>query len=66
LWLAIQTTPVQNWLVGIASNKLSKELGTKVFVKHVDFSLFNRADIEGVLVEDKLKDTILVCRAIKT
>lgn len=65
MWLAIQTTPVQNWLVGIASKKLSKELGTKVTVKHVDFSLFNRADIEGVLVEDKLKDTILYAGQLK-
>lgn len=65
LWLAIQTTPVQNWLVGIVSNKLSKELGTQVSVKHVNFSLFNKADIEGVFVADKTKDTLLYAGQLK-
>ena len=57
--IAVQTTTVQNWLVGIATNKLSKELGTKVSVESVDFSLFNRANINGLFVADKNKDTIL-------
>ena len=39
--VAVQTKPVQNWLVNAATNKLSKEFGTTVSVKSVDFSFFN-------------------------
>lgn len=38
---------------------LSQNLHTKVAVQHVDFSLFNKMLIEGVLVEDLKKDTLL-------
>jgi hypothetical protein len=57
--VAVQTDTVQNWLVNIATNKISKELGTQVSVKSVSFSLFNRANVNGLFVGDKNKDTIL-------
>ncbi|MBW7953022.1 MAG: hypothetical protein H3C56_10860, partial [Chitinophagaceae bacterium] len=63
--MLLQTTPVQNWLVGIVTKKLSTELGTEVSIKHVNFSLFNRADIEGVFVADKAKDTLLYAGQLK-
>ncbi|MFY7965156.1 MAG: translocation/assembly module TamB domain-containing protein [Chitinophagaceae bacterium] len=59
LSIAVQTDTVQNWLVNIATNKISKELGTEVSVKSVSFSLFNKANINGLFVADKNKDTIL-------
>lgn len=49
----------------MVTNKLSTELGTKVSVKHVSLSLFNRADIEGVFVADKTKDTLLYAGQLK-
>lgn len=55
----INYPPVQNFLVKQVTAVLSSELGTKVEVKHIDFSLFNKMLIEGVLVEDKQKDTLL-------
>ncbi len=55
----MQTSIVQNWLVGIATKQLSKDLGTTVTVKSVDFSLFNRANINGLFIADKNKDTVL-------
>ena len=58
-WLAIQTTPVQNWLVRQVTHKLSKNLNATVRVKHVDFSLFNKMHLEGTLVQDQQKDTLL-------
>ncbi len=57
--LLIQTTPVQNWIVREASSRFSKELGTKVSITHVNFSLFNKMALEGTYVEDKNKDTLL-------
>lgn len=57
--VAVQTKPVQNWLVGIATKEISKQLGTTVSIKSVDFNLFYKANINGLYVEDKKKDTIL-------
>jgi hypothetical protein len=64
-WLAIQTSPVQNWLVDKVTGKLSKSLGTSITVRHVDFSLFNKMLLEGTLVHDKQKDTLLYAGVLK-
>ena len=65
LWIAIQTTPVQNWLISIATNELSKELGTQVKIKHVSFTLLNSANLEGTFIQDKSKDTLLYAGQLK-
>jgi hypothetical protein len=58
-WLAIQTTPVQNWLVRQVTHKLSKNLHATVSIKHVDFALFNKMLLEGTLIKDQHNDTLL-------
>ena len=58
-WLAIQTTLVQNFLVKQVTRRLSKDLNTTVSIKHVDFALFNKMLLEGTLVKDQHKDTLL-------
>jgi hypothetical protein len=58
-WLAIQTTPVQNWLARQVTNKLSRDLNTTIRIKKVDFALFNKMLLEGTLVQDRNKDTLL-------
>lgn len=57
--LLVQTSLVQNWLVGKATYRLSKALKTRVSIKHVDFSLFNKMQLQGTYVEDRNKDTLL-------
>ena len=64
-WLAIQTTPVQNWLVKQITRKFSKSLGTTVRIKHVDFTLFNKMLLEGTLVTDLHQDTLLYAGTVK-
>jgi hypothetical protein len=64
-WLLLQTGMVQNWLVGQASGRLSKSLGTKVTIKHVDFSFFNKMEMEGTYIEDRHKDTLLYAGKLK-
>jgi hypothetical protein len=59
VWILVHFTFVQNWLVKQTARKLSRELQTEVTVKHVDFSLFNKMLLEGLLVKDRLKDTLL-------
>jgi hypothetical protein len=46
-------------MVNFATNKLSVELGTEVKIKNVSISLFNKLNMEGILIRDKQKDTIL-------
>lgn len=64
-FIAIQTDFVQNWLTGIATKKLSTALGTEVSIKNVSFSLFNRFNLEGIMVRDKQKDTLLYAGQLK-
>jgi len=64
-WLAIQTTPVQNWLAGKVTSKLSKDLNTTISIKKVDFALFNKMLLEGTLVEDRNKDTLLYAGTVE-
>ena len=59
LLIAIQTSFVQNWATGIATKKLSKALGTEVRIKNISFSLFDKVNLEGTLIRDKQKDTLL-------
>jgi len=65
LWGTINLTPFQNFLVNNVTAVLSKKLHTKVSVKHVDFELFDKLLVEGVLVEDKKKDTLLYAATAK-
>jgi len=58
-WVLIHFSPVQTWLVKKVTHKLSAELGTKVAVKKVDFSVFKKLMLEGVYIEDHNKDTLL-------
>jgi TamB, inner membrane protein subunit of TAM complex len=64
-WGLINSVPVQNFLVKKVAAVLSKKLQTRVSINHVDFSLFNKMDIEGVLVLDKKLDTLLYAGTAK-
>ncbi len=58
-YIFIRTPLGQNWIARQVTNRLSRDLHTKVSVKHVDFSLFNRMHLEGLMVEDRNGDTLL-------
>ncbi len=64
-YIAIHITPVQNWIVKKVAKYFSEELHTKVTVKHVDFGLFDKMLIEGILVEDQHQDTLLYAGTMK-
>ncbi len=65
LAMLIQTEWAQNYLVSEATSRFSKAIGTKVQVKRVSISLLNRVYMEGTLIEDKNKDTLLYAGALK-
>jgi autotransporter translocation and assembly factor TamB len=58
-YIFVRTPYGQNWIGQQVTKKLSKSLNTKVTVKQVSFSLLNNMHLEGLMVEDRLGDTIL-------
>ena len=65
MYIFIQTPFGQNWIGKQVTKRLSRDLKTKVSIKHVDFSLFNKMHLEGVLLEDQKGDTILYAGDLK-
>ncbi|MEP6594609.1 MAG: translocation/assembly module TamB domain-containing protein [Ginsengibacter sp.] len=65
LWLALQTSVVQNYIVQKVTVKLSRNLHAKVSIKHVDFILFNKMLLQGALVLDRKNDTLLYAGTAK-
>ncbi len=64
-WCLLHVRPVQNWLVGKVSSTLSRELKTTVSIKHVEFGLFDKMHVEGILITDRKKDTLLYAGLLK-
>ena len=65
LYGLIQLPSIQTWLVGKVAGNFSEKLQTKVSIKKVDFRFFNQLILEGVLIEDRKKDTLLYAGSIK-
>ena len=59
LLIALQTQYFQNKLIGWVTGYLSKELKTEISIRHISLSLFNKANIEGILIRDHQHDTLL-------
>ena len=65
LWVLIRIPSIQNGLVQYASKKISQSLNTEVKVDQVDFSPFNRFYVNGLLIRDQSKDTLLYAGSLK-
>ena len=63
--LLLQTDLVQNYILDKVTTKLSEDLKTKVAIKHISFSFFDKVDLNGVLVLDQKKDTLLSAGTLK-
>jgi len=46
-------------MIGWVTGYLSKELKTEISIRHISLSLFNKANIEGILIRDHQHDTLL-------
>ncbi|MEZ5028922.1 MAG: hypothetical protein R2765_09080 [Ferruginibacter sp.] len=64
-WGILHLSPVQNWMVKKAASVLSEKLKTEVSVKHVDIGFFNKLLVEGVMIKDLKKDTLLYAGVVK-
>ncbi|MVT09241.1 translocation/assembly module TamB domain-containing protein [Chitinophaga tropicalis] len=56
---------VQNFLVHQTTKRLSEQLRTRVEIDHVDIRLFNSLKLEGTLIEDRHKDTLLYAKVLQ-
>lgn len=65
VWVVIQTAFVQNLIVGKVTKRLSHDLHTEVQIKHVSLFLFNSMNLEGTLIKDINKDTLLYADQVK-
>ncbi len=65
VYIFIQTPWGQNWIARQVTNRLSKDLQTRISLKHVDFSLFDKMHLEGLLLEDRTGDTLLYAGDMK-
>ncbi|MGN6510802.1 MAG: translocation/assembly module TamB domain-containing protein, partial [Chitinophaga sp.] len=63
--ILINIPAVQNLLVREVTARISKQLQTRVEIKHVNFRLFNSMRLEGALIEDRHQDTILYAGALQ-
>lgn len=65
LAFAIRTSPVQTFLARIATDYLSKELGTTISIEKLDIAFVDRVDLKGVLLLNKTQsDTIISVKSL--
>ena len=50
---------MQNWLLTRVTTTISKNLHAQITIQDIDFSLFNKMKLNGVLVKDRQGDTLL-------
>ncbi|MDQ6761919.1 MAG: hypothetical protein M3015_04730, partial [Bacteroidota bacterium] len=65
LWVLLQTTFFQNFIIHKIAKRLSHDLNTTVSIKHVDFELFDKMLLQKTLVLDHKKDTLLYAGEVK-
>jgi hypothetical protein len=63
--LLLNTSPVQNYIAKKITTSISKQLGAQISIRKVSISPFNKLNIEGVLVRDQNKDTLLFANLCK-
>lgn len=59
LFIFINTDQGQNVLANAVTKHFSKGLKTRISVRHISFTLLNKMNLEGFIVEDLHKDTLL-------
>ena len=65
LLLLLNTSPVQNYIAKKITASISKKIGAQVSIRKVSISPFNKLNIEGILIRDQKKDTLLYANLCK-
>ncbi|MES1219879.1 MAG: hypothetical protein ABUT20_30540, partial [Bacteroidota bacterium] len=61
----VETPWGQKIIINAVTKRLARDLQTKISINHVDFSLFNQMNLDGVLVEDRGRDTLLYAGEVR-
>jgi len=64
-YLLLLVPAIQNKLASTLAQRFSKAIGTEVKLGQVRFSLFDKLDIQEILVRDQNKDTLLYTASLK-
>ena len=64
-YITLHLTLVQNWIVKKVTTTLSEKLYTEVSIQSVDFRFFDKFELDGLLIKDLHKDTLLYAGAAK-
>ncbi|HEY8399162.1 MAG TPA: hypothetical protein VIK80_14560, partial [Flavihumibacter sp.] len=65
MYFLLQVSFVQNYIARDAAKRLSRALNTEVKVDHIDLEFFNTLSLNGTLVRDQARDTLLYAGALK-
>jgi hypothetical protein len=58
IFFAVQSPTFQTWLGQKASTYFSSEFGNQVKIKKIELEFFTKANLKGVFISDKNKDTL--------
>ncbi len=64
-YLLLLVPAIQNKIATTLANRFSKAIGTEVKLGQVRFSLFDKLDIQDLLIRDQQKDTLLFTSSLK-
>ncbi len=59
LWILVQTTFFQTFIIHRVAQRLSKNLQTTVSIKKINLELFDKMDMQDLLILDHQKDTLV-------
>jgi len=60
----LQTKYVQNYVAGLITNYLEKNINTRIDVDNVEITFFNSATLNNIYIEDLHNDTLLFAKEI--
>ena len=61
----LRTEWAQNILISEVTSRLSKQLNTKVTVQRISIGFFDKLNLEGTMIEDQHRDTLLYAGKLK-
>ena len=65
VYLLLKTPSVQSWLGKKVATVFSAELGTRIEVDRVSFSLLDRLSLQGLLIMDRQHDTVAYAKKLQ-
>ena len=64
-YLILLIPPIQNKIASTLAQRFSKAIGTEVKLGQVRFSLFDKLDIQKIIIRDQNKDTLFYTASLK-